>query len=185
MAKRHKSVAEMLQAMNLPADQKKRQINYLQARRLSRMLTVMRAQKNLSQTQTAKKMGWSQGRVSKLEAKADRDISVGDLLEYSGVLGLQMSISFLPDKAKIVDQVKFHAAEMYKLLQQLVKLCKDDEAMVKGVDQFHDQCLGNLIEMVGSSKQSLRPAAKKEFTVIGPPTTDPKAEGKSKVTVPA
>ena len=185
MAKRYKNVAEMLQAMDLPADQKKRQIEYLHARRLSRMLTVMRVQKGLSQTQAAEKLDWSQGRVSKLEKKADCDISVGDLLDYANALGMQMSISFLPEKMKIVDQVKFHAGEMYKLLQQLVKLCKDDEAMAKGVDQFHDQCLVNLIGMVGSSKLSLRPAAKKEFTVIGPPTAEPKAEGKSKDPVPA
>lgn len=185
MAKRYKNVAAMVQGMDLPDDQKKRQTEYLHARRLSRMLTVMRAQKGLSQTQAADKLGWSQGRVSKLEKKADRDISVGDLLDYVKVLDMQMSMSFLPENAKIVDQVKFHAGEMYKLLQQLVKLCKDDEAMAKGVDQFHDQCLVNLIGMVGSSKLSLRPAAKKEFMVIGPPVAEPKAEGKNKLTVPA
>lgn len=185
MAKRYKNVAEMVQGMDLPADQKKRQVEYLHARRLSRTMTVMRAQIGMSQMQVAEKLDWSQGRVSKLEAKADRDISVGDLLDYAKALDMQMTMTFLPEKTKIVDQVKFHAGEMYKLLQQLVKLCKDDEAMVKGVDQFHDQCLVNLIGMVGSSKLSLRPAAKKEFTVIGPPTTEPLAQGKSKAMVPA
>lgn len=186
MAKRYKNVAEMVQGMDLPADQKKRQIEYLHARRLSRMLAVLRAQKEMSQKQAAIKLGWSQGRISKLEAKEDRKIAVGDLLDYANMLGLQMAISFQPEKVKIVDQVKAHAFEMQKLLQQLVKLCKGDDEMAKGVENFHDQCLVNLIGMVSGSKQSLRAATfKKEFTVTGPPSTEPLADGKSKTPVPA
>lgn len=182
MAKRYKNVAEMVQGMDLPPDQKQRQMEYLHARRLSRMLTVMRAQLGLSQVQVAEKLGWSQGRVSKLESKPDRDVSVGALLDYAGALDMQMTMTFLPEKTKIVDQVKFHAFEMQKLLQRLVKLCKGDEDMVKGVENFHDQCLVNLIGMVSGSKQCLRATTvKKDFTVVGPPTTDPKAEGKNKI----
>ena len=186
MAKRYKNVAEMVQGMDLPADQKKRQVEYLHARRLSRTMTVMRAQIGMSQMQVAEKLGWSQGRVSKLEAKADRDISVGDLLDYAKALDMQMTMTFLPEKTKIVDQVKFHAFEMLKLLQHLVKLCKGDEDMAKGVENFHDQCLANLIGMVSGSKQCLRATTvKEEFTVVGPPSTEPLAAGKSKTPVPA
>ena len=185
MAKRYKNVAEMVQGMDLPPDQKKRQMEYLHARQLSRTLTVMRAQTGLSQVQVAEKLGWSQGRVSKLESKTDRDISVGDLLDYLKALDMQMTMTFLPEKTKIVDQVKFHAFEMQKLLQHLVKLCKGDEDMVKGVENFHDQCLVNLIGMVSGSKPGLRATTvKKDFTVVGPPTTDPKVEGRKKTPVP-
>ena len=96
MAKRYKNVAEMVQGMDLPPDQKKRQMEYLHARQLSRTLTVMRAQTGLSQVQVAEKLGWSQGRVSKLESKTDRDISVGDLLDYLKALDMQMTMTFLP-----------------------------------------------------------------------------------------
>lgn len=187
MAKQYKTVAEMVQAMDLPAAQKKRQIEYLHARRLSRMLAVMRAQKEMSQTQASRKLGWSQGRVSKLEKKEDRAVSVGDLLDYSEMLGMQLSISFQPSKMKIVDQIKTHASEMQALMQRLVRLCKgDDKAMTDGVERFHDECLVNLMGMITGSKKSLKAiTVKKEFTVVGPPVKESSTESKGKELLPA
>lgn len=168
MNKRYTRVTDVVQAMDIPADQKKRQIDYIKARQLSRMLTVMRAHNKLSQKQAAEKLAWSQGRVSKLEAREDRTIAVGDLLDYANMLDLEMSIVFLPRKMKIADRVKMHAHEMFRLLQKLVKLSAGDDAFEKGVAQFHDECWQNLTQMVGFSKQSIRTPAKKELTVIGP-----------------
>lgn len=172
MAKRYTNVADILKSMDIPEAQKKRQTEYIKARQLSRLLTVMRSQKKMSQKQAAEKMGWSQGRVSKLETKEDRQVSIGDLLDYSDALGLEMSLVFLPKKMKIVDRVKIHAFEMIKLLQQLVKLSKGDGEMQRGVDQFHDECMNNLIRMIDDSQKTLRQKAKKELTVIGPPQVE-------------
>ena len=169
MAKRYTNVADILKSMDLPEAQKKRQIEYINTRQLSRLLTVMRAQKKMSQKQASEKLGWSQGRVSKLETKEDRQISIGDLLDYSDALGMEMSLVFLPKKMKIADRVKIHAFEMIKLLQRLVKLSKGDKEMEQGVDQFHDECMNNLIRMIDDSQKTLRPRAKKQLTVIGPP----------------
>ncbi len=168
MGKRYGSVTDVLQSMDIPEDQKKRQADYIKARQLSRLLTVMRSHKKMSQKQAAEKTGWSQGRISKLETKEDRQIAVGDLLDYSNALGLEMSIVFLPKGMRIVDRVKIHALEIIKLLQRLVKLSKGDGAMEKAVHQFHDECLVNLIGMVGDSQKSIRIKPKQELTVIGP-----------------
>jgi len=168
MTKRYDSVADVLKSMDLPAAQKKRQVEYIKARQLSRLLTVMRAQKKMSQKQAAEKLGWSQGRISKLEIKEDRQISVGDLLDYSDALGMEMSLVFMPKRMKIVDRVKMHVFEMIKLLQRLVKLSKGDSVMERGVDQFHDECMNNLIHMIDDSQKTIRPKAKRELTVIGP-----------------
>lgn len=168
MAKRYGSVTDVLRSMDIPEEQKKRQTEYIQVRQLSRLLTVMRAQKKLSQMQVAEKLGWSQGRISKLETKEDRAVLVGDLLDYSNALDLEMSIVFLPRGMKIVDRVKIYAFEMVKLLQRLVKLSKGDGEMEKAVHQFHDECLNHLIGMVGDSQKSMRIRPRKELTVIGP-----------------
>lgn len=168
MSKRYDNVADVVKSMDLPAAQKQRQLDYIKDRQLSRLLTVMRVKKKMSQKQAAEKLGWSQGRVSKLEMKADRQISVGDLLDYSDALGIDMSLVFLPKKMKIVDRVKIHAIEMIKLLQRLVKLSKGDTEMERGVDQFHEECMNNLILMIGDSQKTLSPRAKKELMVIGP-----------------
>lgn len=84
--------------MDLLEAQKKRQLEYLQDRRLSRALTVMRAQRKMTQEDAAEKLGWSQGRVSKLEMKADQDISIGDLADYVEAMGMQVSITLSSDK---------------------------------------------------------------------------------------
>jgi len=168
MTKQYNSVADVLKSMDLPEAQKKRQVKYIKDRKLSRLLTVMRAHKKMSQKQAAGKLGWSQGRISKLETKEDRKISVGDLLDYSDALGIEMSLVFMPKRMKIVDRVKMHAFEMINLLQRLVKLSKGDSEMEQGVAQFHAECMNNLIRMFDDSQKTLRPKAKKELTVIGP-----------------
>lgn len=94
--KRYGSVADVLNSMDIPEGQKERQVEYIKARQLSRLLSVMRSQKRMSQTQAAEKLGWSQGRVSKLETKEDRAVAVGDLLDYANALDLEMAIVFLP-----------------------------------------------------------------------------------------
>lgn len=168
MAKRYGSVADVLHSMDIPEEQKKRQAQYLKARQLSRLLSVLRSQKKLSQMQAAEKLGWSQGRVSKLEAKEDRAVSVGDLLDYANALDLEMSIVFLPRGMKMVDRIKIHASEMYRLLQRLVKLSKGDHGMERAVHHFHDECMNNLTKMVGGSQKSMSITPRKELTVIGP-----------------
>ena len=168
MAKRYGSVADVLQSMDLSDAQKKRQIDYIKSRQLSRMLSVMRSQREMSQTQAAEKLGWSQGRISKLEAKEDRAVSVGDLLDYANVLDLEMSIVFLPRKMKIVDRIKLHALEMYNLLQRLVKLSNGDHKMEEAVHHFHDECVCNLIGMVDKSQKSIPTRQRSELRVIGP-----------------
>ena len=172
MTKRYDNVADVLKSMDISAAQKTRQVDYIKARQLSRLLTVMRAQKKMSQKQAAEKLGWSQGRVSKLETKEDRQVSVGDLLDYSDALGMELSMVFLPKRMKIVDRVKLHAFEIVKLLQRLVVLSKGDSAMEKSVEQFHDECLANLTDFVSNSQKSLRSKASKELTVIGPPQVE-------------
>lgn len=96
---KYSSVSELVQGMSVTADQKRRHREYLQERQLSRALTVMRAQQKMTQKDAAEKLGWSQGRVSKLEMKADCDISVGDLADYAEAMGMQVAVVLSPDKA--------------------------------------------------------------------------------------
>ena len=83
-----------------------------------------------------------------------------------------MSLVFLPKRMKIADRVKMHAFQMIDLLHRLVKLSKGDQEMERGVDQFHDECVHNLIGMIDASQKRLGPKAKSELTVIGPPQVE-------------
>ena len=168
MSKKHKSVSDLIKSMDLPEERKKEQIDYINARRLSRLLTVIRVKKGMNQQQAAEKCGCTQSRISKLEYKEDRKITIGELLDYSDALDLDLSVMFLPKKMKIVDRVKLHAFQIEQLLQRLVKLSKGDKKMGKAVSAFHNECLVNMLSIVGKSQKGIRARKEKELTVVGP-----------------
>ena len=169
MSKKFNRVADVLKSMDLPEEQKEEQIAYINARRLSLLLTVMRSQQGMNQQQAADKCGCTQSRISKIEYKEDRKLTIGELLDYSDALELDLSVMFLPKKMKIVDRVKLHAFQIEQLLQRLVKLSKGDKQMEKAVKAFHSECLANMLSIIGKSHQSIRPRKNKELTVVGPP----------------
>lgn len=168
MSKKFKRVSDVIKSMDLPKEQKQEQIDYINTRRLSRLLTVMRSQQGMNQQQAAEQCGCTQSRISKLEYKEDRKITIGELLDYSDALGLEMSVVFLPKKMKIVDRVKLHAFQIEQLLQRLVKLSKGDKQMEKAATAFHNECLVNMLTIIGKSHKSIRPRKEKELSVIGP-----------------
>ena len=169
MNKKYQNVQDLLGSMDLPKEQKQEQIDYINARRLSRLLTVMRTQQGMNQQQAAEKCGCGQSKISKLEYKEDRKITIGELLDYADALGMEVSVQFIPKKMKIVDRIKMHAFQIESLLQRLVKLSKGDKKMEKAADSFHNECLVNLLSIVGKSQQSIRPKNEKNLTVVGPP----------------
>jgi len=172
MSKKYKSVAELIKSMDLSKEQKQEQIDYLNRRTLSRLLTVMRSQKGMNQQEAAEKCGCTQSRISKLEYKEDRKVTIGELLDYSDALDLELSVVFLPKKLRIVDRVKVHAAQIEHLLRHLVKMSKGDRKMEKAVNNFHRECMVNMMAIIEKSQKSLRPRKKKKLTVIGPPEVE-------------
>lgn len=177
MGKKYKSVSDLIKSMDLPKEQKQQQVDYINQRRLSRLLTVMRVQQGMNQREAAEKCGCSQSKISKLEYKEDRKITIGELLDYSDALDLEMSVVFLPKKMKIVDRVKLHALQIEQLLQRLVKLSKGDRQMEKAVTAFHNECLVNMFSIIGRSKKSIRTRKDKGLTVLGPQEIDQMIEG--------
>jgi len=168
MSKKHKNVSDLIKSMDLPKEQKQEQVDYINGRRLSRLLTTMRAQKGMNQQNAAEKCGCTQSRISKLEYKEDRKITIGELLDYSDALDMETSVIFLAKKLRIVDHVKLHAAQIENLLRHLVKLSKGDAAMEEAADNFHNQCMKKMISMIEKSQKSLRPRKKQLLNVIGP-----------------
>ena len=179
MNKKYKSVSDLIKSMDLPKERQQEQIDYINARRLSRLLTVMRSQQGMNQQQASEKCGCSQSRISKLEYKEDRKITIGELLDYSDALGMDMSVMFIPKKLKIVDRVKMHAFQIEQLLQRLVKLSKGDKKMEKAATAFHSECLVNMLSIVGNSQKAIRPSKEKELTVVGPQDIEQMIEGES------
>jgi len=168
MNKKYKNVSDLIKSMDLPKEQKQEQIDHINSRRLSRLLTMMRTQKGMNQQKAAEKCGCTQSRISKMEYKEDRKLTIGELLDYSDALDMEMSVIFLPKKLRIVDHVKLHAAQIEHLLRYLVKLSKGDKAMEEAANSFHNQCMKKMISMIEKSQKSLRPHKKQVLNVIGP-----------------
>ena len=168
MNRKYKSASDLIKSMDLPKEQKKEQIDCINNRRLSRLLTTMRSQQGMNQQQAAEKCGCTQSRISKLEYKEDRKITIGELLDYSDALGMEISVLFLPKKMKIVDRVKLHAFQIEQLLHRLIKLSKGDKQMEKAVSAFHNECLVNMLSIIGKSQKAIQPRKERELSVIGP-----------------
>ena len=66
---------------------------HVEAGRLVRGLFAARCAAGLSQADVAERMGCTQSRVSKLEAAADDDLSLGDLRSYAKALGLALTVT--------------------------------------------------------------------------------------------
>lgn len=69
-------------------------------------LKTLRDRANLSQESMAKRVGWSQTKVSKFEGRLLRDLSLGDVEDYCRALGLEFDFSIneperLPCGAKV------------------------------------------------------------------------------------
>jgi transcriptional regulator with XRE-family HTH domain len=75
---------------------------HLSGRMIVRQLTVLRCTQGLSQAEIARKIGCSQGKISKFEASSDKDISFGDLADYVIALGRGLKIIITAEAANAV-----------------------------------------------------------------------------------
>ncbi len=167
MSKTFETVSSLLNSLEITENQKEEQLRYINEHNLSRMLTTLRCRENLSQTELAKRMKCGQSRIAKLEHKEDRKITIGDLIDFSESLDLDLSISFMPKRMKFVDRIKMHAFEIQDLLKKLVCLSKDDEQITKAVNSFHDECLINMLNLICDSKKNLEQSEHK-LNIITP-----------------
>lgn len=149
------SVRELIKMVSATPEQAQDTIAYLDARRLSVKLAVLRSRHGLSQKQLAEKAGWTQGKVSKLEHQKDADISVGDLNTYCSALGVNLEIGFTNvTQGKLADRVKYHFLKMQAALDQIYKIADGDEEIQRAGKPFMNEVMNNLfIAMQRCEKQ--------------------------------
>ena len=133
----------------------------------------------------AKKLGWSQSRVSKLESSDDGDLRFGDIIAYLSVLGLELGIVISPREASAVTRVKHHAFSIKRITDQLAELAVGDDTIAKGVARFFGEAAFNLISMLQQSakKLPLTPAESPfqiEIEVVGEESPAPADQPPSK-----
>lgn len=153
--KTYNSVVEMARDIADDASFAEELEKNLQSRKIARELAVLRASRGLTQTDIARKLGCSQGRISKLENSADVDLKLGELARYASALGLRIRV--VPERMGhgAVDRVKHHVFRMKEELDRLAELAGDDHAMAAGVSVFFGEAFFNLIAILQDSARKL------------------------------
>lgn len=148
MAKKFKNVTELIKGLSEGAAFKKEAVQKISENGLGKFLSFLRCSHRLTQGELAVKMGCSQGRISKIEAAKDDELSIKDFLNYGTALGLELEIGFRSKDFRYVDMVKYHALQMKKHLSRMAELAKEDDAMESGVLKFHAETIWNVGQMV-------------------------------------
>jgi transcriptional regulator with XRE-family HTH domain len=127
----------------------------LRSQRIVKDLMVLRATRELSQEDVAKKMRCTQSRISKLESSKDVDLSLGDLAKYANAVGFRVGVMLEPEGTTAVDRVKWLAFQIKHQLDQLADLAKDDQKIAHGVADFFSEAFFNLVSMLQDSAKKL------------------------------
>ncbi len=148
-------MSEMIKDMSSDSAFASTVVKEIENKRMGKFLFSQRCRHNLTQKQMAAKIGCSQGRVSKIENSYDRDISVGDLLDYAKALDLELEMGYRHRSARIVDLIKYHAFKIKHYLNQLATLAQNDEEMERGVARFHLEAKHNIDKFIAISFSKL------------------------------
>ncbi|MBN2324118.1 MAG: helix-turn-helix transcriptional regulator [Spirochaetes bacterium] len=154
MGKRYKSVSEMVRQLS---DDKEFRDNFdrqISDKTLSKTLFAMRCSMGITQSEMASKLNCTQSRVSKLENSRVDAIKVSDLIAYAEALGLNLSISFHKEMTS-VESVKFHAFQIKKHLDYLADLAYRDDDIFKGVKDFYNEYIVNILRLFKQSVDKL------------------------------
>ena len=154
MGTRYKSVSEVVKQLTDDKEFQEEFDRQISEKTLSKTLFVMRCSKGITQSEIASRLNCTQSRVSKLENAGVDSIKVSDLVAYAQALGLNMSISFHENMTS-VESVKFHAFEIKKHLDHLANLAHRDDEIFKGVKDFYNEYLINIIRLFKKSADKL------------------------------
>lgn len=118
-------------------------------------LMALRAAKNLSQADVAKKLGCSQSRVSKMEKSLDSDIRLGDFADYAEAVGFDINLVLIDRSEPLVQKIKYHAMAIQVLLDRMVKIAQKDNQIAQGVSGFFGEAFFNLLNILKTSADSM------------------------------
>ena len=93
--------------------------NEIKSKQITKVLFSMRCRANLTKAALAKKMGYSQAKVSKMENLIDMDLTIGDVAKYCSAVGMKLEIGFSDSRMTMVDRVKYHFFKLKSILDNM------------------------------------------------------------------
>lgn len=119
---------------------------FIEQRRFGKILAIMREHANMSQKDVASKCGWTQSKVSKLEAQTDDEFGFKEMRCYLQAVDMSMEIMFMPRSAKLADRVKFYFSRMFESLKKISSLAKGDQKIQDGINGFMVEATSNILK---------------------------------------
>lgn len=98
---------------------------------ISNHLFIMRSKAGISQAEMAKRLGVTQGAVSKMENRADA-LSFHDVIRYSHALGYSVEMAFIRG-GRSVDFLASYFGRITRMMDELRDLAGDDPDITKGI----------------------------------------------------
>jgi transcriptional regulator with XRE-family HTH domain len=115
--------------------------------RLTELLAVLRQTAGITQEEMGKDLGCTQGAVSKLEAGSDDEVTIGQIKQYSRVIGERISITF-GKPMNHVEAVKACALGIKHHLSELAKIAHQDEQLETAIQGFFGEAFFNLLTIL-------------------------------------
>ncbi len=145
--KRFSSVNELVKTTSKDPSFKKAFEEDFQSKKIVRMLSAVRAAKGITQSQLAKKIGCGQPRISKIENGTDNQLRIQDLSDYARALDFKLGLNINAKPGKAVDEIKRHAFEIKRRLDQLAELANKDDNIYEGVSDFFGEAFFNMLRI--------------------------------------
>jgi hypothetical protein len=97
LPKKYESVADMVKDMLISKDFKEEILEHLAARKLTHLLMAFRALRNLSESDVATKMNYTNpSLIAHWESRADDDWLIRDMRRYAKAVGAEVRIEIVP-----------------------------------------------------------------------------------------
>ncbi|MBI5307468.1 MAG: helix-turn-helix transcriptional regulator [Planctomycetes bacterium] len=144
MGKQYDNVIEMVKDISKDSEFNNALEREIKTRQISKTLFAMRCKSGLTQSQIARKIKCSQGRVSKIENSYDIELTIKDLVDYCSVMDMRLDIGFSSIGLTLADRVKFHYYKIRELLDKILGLAKGDKTIEIGAEKFAKEAFVNI-----------------------------------------
>jgi transcriptional regulator with XRE-family HTH domain len=153
-SRRYASVADLMKGEEISEEIQRKVSDLAKETRIADCLVLMRLDAGLTQADMAKTMGLSQSAISKLEAKADDEITMGEIRAYAKSTNQRIAIHF-GKPMNHVEAVKHHAFCIKERLESLAEIAQKYEEIQGEIKGFFGEAFFNILDILAKCQKQL------------------------------
>lgn len=146
MAKVIKDVCELTEELGFSVKEREQMHQRINERSIGRLLSAIRSNNGLTQSELSKKIGSTQSFVSKVENNLNKQMTINDLARYLAPLGFDVSIN-ISKRKNIVERIKSAYLHLSKLLGKFQELKRDDHEILVAMAKFETEAARNMLSL--------------------------------------